>query len=101
MGNNDRLSGNVNAVGSITSDTSTSTGFRVSTTQTGYKISFNAAFTEVPTVLVNVIEWDTETELNDITVGIYPDTDHVEIEFWRNNNYSNQSFSFAAFGTLT
>lgn len=94
-----RISGNVNANGKIISNTSSNQrSFTVEHGDDFYLITFDRAYRETPSVLVNVINRDVESEINDINVGVYPSNESVRVEFWRNNNYDDLSFSFAAFG---
>ncbi len=94
-----RVSGNVNADGSVSSDTSNQESWSVTKQSQGkYRVTFQVPFKEVPTVLLNVINWDCEGDGNQINIGIVPNLNYFDVEFWRNNTYSNQSFSFGAFG---
>jgi hypothetical protein len=98
-----RSSGNIDANGGVISDTSNKNGFTVEPHPQGtghYRIRFSKPFQQLPTVFVNVINWDAETDANDINVGVVPHNDYVDIELWRNNNYANHSLSFAAFGDV-
>ena len=98
-----RSSGNIDANGGTISDTSNKNGWKVEDHPQGlghYRIRFSKPFQQVPTVFVNVINWDAEMEMNTINIGIVPHNDYVDIELWRNGNYANHSLAFAAFGDV-
>ena len=98
-----RSSGNIDANGGILSDTSNKNGFTVEAHPQGsghYRIRFSKPFKQLPTVFVNVINWDAEMEMNTINIGIVPHQEYVDIELWRNGGYANHALAFAAFGDV-
>ena len=96
-----RISGNVNASGSIQSNTSNTGGFSVTAQPNGnapgtYRVTFDTPFSETPTVVANPI--NTEPMMGAILVGIVPTKSYVDLKFVYNGQYAAYSFSFAAWG---
>lgn len=99
-----RASGNINASGSISSDTSNKTGWTLSRpvgdTQGKYRITFNKAFTQSPSAFVQIINFDAENPASQPAIGVIVNSAYIEIEFYENGAYPTFSFSFAAFGDV-
>lgn len=98
-----RASGNVDANGGITSDSSNKNGFTVQAQPNGgapgtYRVTFTKPFTQTPAVFVNPI--NTEPMMGAILVGIVPSTTYVDIKIAYNGQYTPYPFSFGAFGDV-
>jgi len=98
-----RISGNVLPDGTKSSNTSSKSGFTVELNESMYTITFNKAFSETPTVLVNLLNQELGPDINtNITTAINPGKEKCIIQFWNNDtiNYPEFNFCFAAFGDL-
>lgn len=99
-----RASGNINANGSISSDTSNKNGWTLSRpfgdNSGKYRITFDQAFKESPSVFVTIINFDAENPASQPAIGVIVNSAYTEIEFYENNAYPTFSFSFAAFGDV-
>lgn len=99
-----RASGNINANGSISSDTSNKNGWTLSRPfgdEAGkYRITFNKAFVQSPSVFVTIINTDAENPASQPAIGVIVNTGYIEIEFYRDGGYPVHNFSFGAFGDV-